>query len=218
MGSNLWDPTWGSNLWDPAVRLMKKNIQIYTCGYKDLGFEQMPWKMSKRVLHETLERHAKKRLNGDVCVHTAYTVTSASDPQRSHDVNNLNKHWGEHPDIMERVMKSDAFVCLMNKFKQEIVHGQREWWPEGGILHVWIICKNGRHRAVAAAKLLTYLAKQEGFVVRNTVHLSRYGPRPWDDTKQRGNWLCTNCDECGPLSVLRKEKIRKECIELWDNM
>ena len=189
---------------------MKKSIQIYTCGYKDLDFEQMP---AKRVLHESLERQAKKWLNGDVCVHTAYTVTSTSDCYY-----NVNKHWGEHPNIMASVMKSGAFVCLMNKFKQEIVHGQREWWPEGGIFHVWIICKNGRHRAVAAAKLLTYLAKQEGFVVRNTVHLSRYGPRPWDDTKQRGNWLCTNCDECGPRGVLRKEKIRKECIELWDNM
>ena len=217
MGSNLWDPTWGSNLWDPAVRLKKKEIQIHTCGYKDLGFEQMPEKMSKKVLHETLERKAKKRLNGDVCVHTVYIVTTASDPQSSRDVKNLNIHWGEHPDTMERVMKSDAFVNLMTKFKQEIVDRQHEWWPEGGILHVWIICKNGRHRAVAAAKLLTYLAKQEGFVALNTVHLSKYGSRPWNDDKY-WNYLCTNCNECGPWSVLRREKIRKECIDLWDNM
>ena len=95
-------------------------------------------------------------------------------------------HPGEHWKNLEAVAKDTRFLETIDELCYDIDHDLFNW-PERDPFVVCFMCKEGRHRSVAAAKLWTELLRRRNFIVEGPDHLCFWN---W--------WGCKglNCDDC----------------------
>ena len=109
---------------------------------------------------------------------------------RSEETFDLRAHPGIHPELLRATYRHPDFPEVLRVLLASLAdaHSRGGWW---GQLEVALVCRQGRHRSVAAAELLADRLRRLG-VSRVSVRHSEDG-RSWPR-------LCADgrCPECGP--------------------
>ena len=127
-------------------------------------------------------------------------IRSIWDPEEDEK---LKGHWGEHVDNLTRYVNSKQWEWICNFLKNELA---RHDCYESGDFNVLFVCRSGRHRSLAAAKLFTFVALYLGIPINFVEHVSQdHWPRHF----------CATCDGCLLKEPRKKIEIRKRALETW---
>ena len=114
---------------------MQKRLRIWTFGLR------------------TLERRQRNRVEN---VDLVFDVRTFHDPDCE-----WNRHIGAHPEILHRMTTSPGFRYFLRDVRREVLSAFRSRQA----LRVAFYCKRGRHRSVAASRVLKHIGTMEGWDV-----------------------------------------------------
>ena len=118
----------------------------------------------------------------------------------------LSGCWGERVQILQEWLQNEKctthLTMLKKKFEAIGNEAPRSY-------HIVLLCRSGRHRSIAQARITSWCLKSIGLTVADVQHLHKHD---W------GN-LCTDCDSCGSnRSVALKAAIRIQAINVFNNI
>ena len=76
--------------------------------------------------------------------------------------------------------------------------------PDPEELHLAFMCRSGRHRGVAQARITRWVLEDLGYTVVTTVHVNK---DKWNH--------CDSCFYCSDRSYAMKQRIRRDAIALF---
>lgn len=127
------------------------------------------------------------------------------DPEGAYE---LNRHTGRNPEIMIRLCKHRNFERWLRDVKRHLKDAIQRESSQGAppTIKIAVYCRAGKHRSVAAALVLEFVLKQEGFECLETRHLSS---RAWKSPNCRGL-----CDECKSTPKPLQD-VLYETLDMW---
>lgn len=140
----------------------------------------------------------------------AGNVQVISDTRRFCDpaaVGNLTKHLGEHPETLKRMSATRKFGPWLRGLRMDIQKVLFTQSPtEDREVRVALYCRSGKHRSVAGARFLAYIAEWEGWDCK-VEHLAR---KHWVRT-------CKGvCDDCqGKNDPQTRQEALDEALRIW---
>lgn len=176
-------------------------LQLFTGGFNLLNM-QKPWKIPQNELVETTHKAVERKMNQvPDDFHEVLVCTHAKDPHKNKA---LTGHWGENIHILRNFIDSHAFKLILKQLKRR----EEEWSRHVQKLVLCTLCRQGRHRSVAAAWCLKELYGSLGFRCLDTVHTCR---QEWR--------VCTTCADCiSSGAAQQRQDLRRDIRQLWDDL
>ena len=142
-----------------------ENILLATVGVEKLGLHYpRGGEANETYIKELTERIAREPNfeNYDICL---LNTTTFWNP---HAV----RHSGEHVEILEQMVRLDAFPKLLQTVKTQLKNIGKTGSRGRRMIAFVCWCRSGRHRSVGFAACLRYVFQKLGYIVPETIHLS----------------------------------------------
>ena len=135
---------------------MQKRLRIWTFGLRTLDGFEFP---RLGVTAQIEELKAALQRNGVENVDLVFDVRTFHDPDCE-----VNRHIGAHPEILHRMTTSPKFRDFLRDVRHKVLLAFRSKQE----LRVAFFCNKGRHRSVAASRVLKHIGTMGGRVARRT--------------------------------------------------
>ena len=173
-------------------------INLYTSGYVPLDIKK-PWRYkSARDFVAACENALDKHKRGPIKLFSAYNCCAVDNPDEK-----LIGHWGENYFTLKNMVESSLCADILRRVKNSL--SDLESLPSE--LNILFVCRSGKHRSLAMAKLTFFALLAQGFNVGSPIHLAASS---WQK-------LCCTCYHCGERSAGLKNALRQNACAIYQN-
>ena len=127
-------------------------VNVYTCSWSAIGMRDPQHYKTNEALRSDVEYFFSKKMEWKRWrVDYAYSCPNAENLFCRGD--RLEDHWGEHYEMIDRIVTTNWCKTLLNHAKQDIMEARSKESEDA--INMVVICQAGIHRSVAFSKILS---------------------------------------------------------------